>query len=153
MKWLVQRRILCSFLSVFHILIINPWLVIFKCVSSAKLSVLTSSSLAVLQILPVSHLFLPFIQSRGTATLALLHQSLSPSPSLHLISFLFLSSYFTLLSEDGAWRWLVLPFYLPGDICFMQTSRNSRASVCSMEIENKVSFSDRTHRILTFLLF
>lgn len=81
MKWLVQRRILCSFLSVFHTLIINPWLVIFKCVSSAKLSVLTSSSLAVLQILPVSHLFLPFIQSRGTATLL---SCISPSLPLPL---------------------------------------------------------------------
>lgn len=65
------------------------------------------------------------------------------NPSLRLPPSHLLAHFFPLLfsSEDGAWRWLVLPFYLPVHICFMQSSR---ASGCLMERENKVSFSGQT---------
>lgn len=57
-RWndLLKGTFFASF-RLFFTLIINPWLVILKSVSSAKLSILTPSSLAALQILTVSHLF------------------------------------------------------------------------------------------------
>ena len=71
-----------SFLPVFHPLIINPCLVIFKSVSTAKLSVLTPSSLVALQILPVSHLVCLLFNHVEQQPLALPRQSVPPSPPL-----------------------------------------------------------------------
>lgn len=128
-----KGRILCHFLPLFHTLIINPRLVIFKSVSSAKSSpFLTCSSLAALQILPVSHLLSPFIQSRGAATVALFCVRPALPPLLFHLLLLLLSPRTV---RDGD---CFLPFYLPLHICFMQTSRSSsRWSVCLLRAEKK----------------
>lgn len=98
------------FLPVFHPLIINPCLVIFKSVSTAKLSVLTPSSLAALQILPVSHLFCLLFNHVEQQPVALPRQSVS----MRLISFPSLSSTFTFSARGRRMKVTGLaPFFSP----------------------------------------
>lgn len=128
-----KGRILCHFLPLFHTLIINPRLVIFKSVSSAKLSVfnlqlISSSSNPPCIASPFA--FYSITRSSNSCSFFYVRPALPPLLS-HLLPLLLSPR----TVHDGDW---FLPSYLPLHICFMQTSRSSsRWSVCLLHTEKK----------------
>ncbi len=125
-----------AFFASFNTVIINPWLVIFKSVSSVKLSVLTPSSLAALQILPVSHLF--FLLFNHVEQQPLLSCISPPLPPSHL-SFCLLTLLFSLLTaHEGDWY---CPFTCQRTSVLCKLVATAGWVGVLIETENKASFS------------
>lgn len=150
-----KGRILCHFLPLFHTLIINPRLVIFKSVTSAKLSVFNLQLISSSSNPPcIASPFAFYSITRSGNSCSLLRQSRSSSPPFLSHPLLLLLSPRTV--RDGDW---FLPSYLPLHICFMQTSQSSsRWSVCLLYTErkkqkNKVGSSARTSSLSSVLFF